>query len=1113
MTTARSASRVRLLGDPAVVGSDGCIKPLERRAAGLLALVALEPGVTRARAAALLWPESDNARQALRQQIARFRKNYDAELIVGDGALVIAPSIEVDVLGSDGGALLGDLSFDDCEDFAAWLEQARRKRRGGETAGLAQRIAEAEASGDLANATRLAEQLLNADGESESNHRALMRLHYLNGDVAQAQAVYERLARQLKVRFGAQPSAETEAMARALRAAAQRAAPAAGGIPLTVQRPPRLVGRAAEMVELHRVWQERTAAVVLAEAGMGKTRIVSDLALARGHALQAVARPGDGSLPYALVTRLARSALRGLRTPPAAGVARELARLLPELGEAPPLGTDVDRARFLGAVDALLAQAAAEGVQGVVLDDLHYADAASLETLRHAAGADLGLAWIVALRPTEMGVDGQLLLDALARLDAAAQLILSPLTESDVGELLASLDLQLPDMAVLVPQLTRHTGGNPLFLLETIKSLLQQAADAPAPTGQRALALARLPAAPSVASLITRRIGRLRPRSLDLARCAAVAGQDFNAELGAAVLAVRAVDLADAWAELEAAQIFRDGGFAHDLIYEASLASVPQPVAQAMHAAIADWLAANGGQYARVAHHYDRSGRSQRAAPFWNEAGQAAQSALRFAEAADAYERAALGYGVDGQLAKAFDAAYAMRLASFEVDLDQRSSQAIDLMERFAATPEQQARACNERAVTRLHRGDLAGTESAARDGLRALGGENAPLLRAELRRNLAAVHLWRNEAQAALNELRSIEHDIERLGSTVQRAEFHQSLAIVLGHVDEIGAAQRAHAKGIELALQTGNLPSAAQTALNLAVEQHDVGDVHGALATLERARLLLAAVPEQLRSYSSLDLNYGFVLCGLGEYEAALRHFDLAIDNARLQTPGWLPLVLGYRAQCWLHLGQSARAQQDLDNGAPEATTPAVARSKWTVAYAQLIAARGATGAASSDALARLDALLAQLPAGRRLAIWRPLIARLPHLPDDAAIDLAQRVREEAAAVGRIGLAISAGAHLVERLTRTGRKLEAVPLAQQTLAQLDTHAPDNLYRGTVWLQCLPAIAAAEPARFSARLHQAVAWINEVAARCVPASFKESFLERNAANLELRRMLSRAGR
>src|SRR5512140_2319011 len=114
---ASSTVTLRLLGDPALVSADGSIKALERRAAGLLALVALEPGVTRARAAALLWPDSDDARRALRQQISRFRKNYGAELVRGDDALFIADGVAVDALGSAGGSLLGDLSFDDCEEF------------------------------------------------------------------------------------------------------------------------------------------------------------------------------------------------------------------------------------------------------------------------------------------------------------------------------------------------------------------------------------------------------------------------------------------------------------------------------------------------------------------------------------------------------------------------------------------------------------------------------------------------------------------------------------------------------------------------------------------------------------------------------------------------------------------------------------------------------------------------------------------------------------------------------------------------------------------------------------------------------------------------------------
>jgi len=211
--SAAGSPQLRLLGDPALVGADGSIKSLERRAAGLLALVALEPGVTRARASALLWPESDNARQALRQQIARFRKNYGADLIAGTDALFIAQGVLVDAQLSDAGALqgdlLGELAFDDCEDFAEWLAQQRAQRRSGAASGLLQQIAAAEAQGDLEAATRLAEQLLLADNDSEAHHRTLMRLHYLRGDIAQAQAGYERLARLLtekppynaKVRF------------------------------------------------------------------------------------------------------------------------------------------------------------------------------------------------------------------------------------------------------------------------------------------------------------------------------------------------------------------------------------------------------------------------------------------------------------------------------------------------------------------------------------------------------------------------------------------------------------------------------------------------------------------------------------------------------------------------------------------------------------------------------------------------------------------------------------------------------------------------------------------------------------------------------------------------
>jgi hypothetical protein len=165
-------------------------------------------------------------------------------------------------------------------------------------------------------------------------------------------------------------------------------------------------------------------------------------------------------------------------------------------------------------------------------------------------------------------------------------------------------------------------------------------------------------------------------------------------------------------------------------------------------------------------------------------------------------------------------------------------------------------------------------------------------------------------------------------------------------------------------------------------------------------------------------------------------------------------------------------------------------------------------------APALLALDQVLAQLPAqGRKLLRWRPQVARLAHLGDAAAIAAGRGVLHEVAAVGRTGLEIAACAHLVERLLRTQQHAEADALARRTLALMEERAPDNAYRGDVWLQCLPALLLRDVDGHRRELQRAVAWIEETAARRVPATYRESFLERNPANRELRRAASRQAR
>ena len=100
--------RVRLFGDPAVVLPDGRVVALERRAAALLALATLEPGISRLRVASMLWPDSNDPRRNLRQQLLRFRQLFEHPLVEGEAALKLIDRLLEDSRRQPG-ALAGGL--------------------------------------------------------------------------------------------------------------------------------------------------------------------------------------------------------------------------------------------------------------------------------------------------------------------------------------------------------------------------------------------------------------------------------------------------------------------------------------------------------------------------------------------------------------------------------------------------------------------------------------------------------------------------------------------------------------------------------------------------------------------------------------------------------------------------------------------------------------------------------------------------------------------------------------------------------------------------------------------------------------------------------------------
>jgi len=598
--------------------ADGRLLDLAPRDAVLLAWLAIEGPTPRARLASMLWPASSNdaARNALRQRLFQLRKQCGAELADGNPLLTLADGFGHDL--DESATVLGALNLPDCPELDAWLAGQRERRRARHREQIEARIEALETNGELAAALPLAQQLIELDPLSEDAHRRLMRLHYLRGDRAAALLAFDRLEQLLKHEVGTAPGRDTLALLATIEQAqaVDREPAMSGPLPAAVLRPPRLVGRATELAALRQAWGADSVAALVGEPGMGKSRLLSAFAEGLRGVIVASGRPGDSLVPYATLARLLRELLR---VEPAALDDRtraELGRVLPEL--AIERRAAARPQSMLRAVRELFERA--EDVAGVLLDDLHFADDASLELMQGFVASTTRPRWVLALRPPDPASRAAAWLQALADGAALARIVVQPLDELRMAELVDSLALPGVSGAALAPLLTQRTGGNPLFALETLK----------AAWGQGALhAASELPRPAGVGELIAQQLARLSADALALARVAAVAGVDFSLPLAEAVLGRDALQLVDGWHELEQRQVLRGTAFAHDLVHETLLSMLPEVIARHLHGRVAAWLETHGGEPARVAAHWEAAGDSERALPGLRAAADRAHEAWR----------------------------------------------------------------------------------------------------------------------------------------------------------------------------------------------------------------------------------------------------------------------------------------------------------------------------------------------------------------------------------------------------------------------------------------------------------------------------------------------------
>ncbi|MPY66403.1 AAA family ATPase [Deinococcus sp. SDU3-2] len=855
-----AAWHLAAFGKPRLLNPSGEVVRCEARTLALLTYLALEGPTSRSRLAGLLWPDTPEAaaRNNLVHLLRRVAKSHHPDLVQAGEAVALGGGLESDVgawggTGASGpesvpgGVLLDGLAFDDQPDLAEWLLAWRERLDLARSGRLAHAATVAEEAGDLEGAIRLARDLIDLDPLSEDAHRRLMRLLYLAGDRPAALKAYHRCRDVLERNLGVEPLPETRELARLIDRGAVEApsVPKMPTIPLSVLRPPVLVGREREWARMEQAWERGQCILLVGPAGTGKTRLMQDFLASKGTALWLEARPGDAQSPYAATARMVRRTLgepRDLEAlPPWARQA--LYPLVPELLEPPPHPAPPEQ---VVAAIHLVYGLAMRQVVAVAYEDTHFTDAASrdagfaLLSEHFPLGRPGGLPWIVCtLRGDELSAEYRAMFEGYVAAGQAEWIDLEPLPAADAEALIASLEV--PGLVEVAPQLARFAGGTPLFVLETIKHMIEsghRTGDSPFPVSGR------------VSGIIARRLSGLSTSALQAARAAAILASDFDLELVADTLRAPLLDVAAAWEELEAAQVMVGERFGHDLLAETLRADMPEGVRRLLHRAAARTLGAAGRAPARVADHWMLGGDAAQAAPWFLKAGHAAWQAARQREAADFFAQAAEHFApVDRAAAFGALALRAEVLANMD---DPRHADAVRALHERAVTPLERATAHMQEYRGLEGTMDVARIGPVVRAGLLALRaaeeGREAWLVEAQLTEGLALVAYLRGQREETLTHLRRL----DELGKQAQALEWQAKAQEGLGLALSATAPREAslHLERAEaLHLRRGDLLRAGSSLAKLARVLCELGEVDAARQATTRGAAHLGR----------LDANHG--------------------------------------------------------------------------------------------------------------------------------------------------------------------------------------------------------------------------------------------------------------
>lgn len=845
---------------------------------------------------------------------------------------------------------LAGFTLRDSPDFDDWqLLQTESLRR--ELASALERLVRCHsAQGAFELASAAAQRWLALDPLHEPPHRQLMLLYAWSGQRSAALRQYRECVRVLEQELGVPPLEETVQLYEAIQQnrippppmPLQRGAPAplsheGRGVKGEAPRYP-LVGRSAELSVLLRAYDaigpDGHFIALEGEAGIGKTRLAEaflehvrdggaitvaarcyegEAHLAYGPFVEAL-RAGVGLAPQPPSERMGtrRSSGEGSGTrlaniPPewlseAVRLLPELARVRPDLPPAPPLDSPGAQSRFFEAISqAFLALCHGPPPGVVFLDDLHWADEASLDLLTYLVRRLHGRPMcLLATWRGENLPPGHRLRHLMAEAQRAGLATLTPLSRlslSAVTELVRSAPLT-PNTGLepgwregpgekgrrneeaLPERLYRETEGLPFFLIEYL-AMIAQGADAP---GAGEWSLPR-----GVRALLHSRLAGVSETGSQLLSAAAVIGRSFDFDTLREASGRSEEEAVVGLEELTAQGLIMEvgggdgpGRLSYDFNHEKLRSLVYEETSLArrrlLHRRVAGALVARargrreaGPLAGQIAHHYRLAGQEAEAAEYFKLAGEHARSLYANAEAL-AHFRAALALGHPDAAAlheaigdlHTLAGDYGAALASYETAAALRPPEALSVIEHKLGS-----------IYHRRGDWDLAESHFQAGVGAQesAVGAQQAHIYA-----DWSLTAHRRGQPERALDLARQALGLAEAAGDRRALAQAHNILGILASSQGDVGQARHHLEHSLALAEALGD-PSARIAALNnLALACMASGERGEAIQLLNTALELCAAQGDRHRE-AALHNNLADLLHRSGQSEAAMAHLKQAV------------------------------------------------------------------------------------------------------------------------------------------------------------------------------------------------------------------------------------------